>query len=191
FPFIVLRQAELLSGAADHVAPDVTDAIGTTPPTRSGLKAPEAQDGINIRAAPGFVDPDIVGELIGQCERLMDRFAVFETGDGSGAAATGPITDIGEVLIQRGRYNSRYAAMYHPWIRVSDPLGTGSLLLPPTGHVLGCYALTDIERGVFKAPANVVIRGASAFSTDVTTGEQDVLNPAGVNVLRNLDGLGN
>jgi len=190
FPFFVQGEPELLANGDDD-APSRTDVIGTSTPNRSGLKALEAQDGINILAAPGFIHPDIVGELIGQCERLMNRFAVFETGAGSGAAATGPITDINTVLIQRGQYNSRYAAMYHPWIRVADPLGTGSLLLPPTGHVLGCYARTDIERGVFKAPANVVIRGASAFSTDVTTGEQDVLNPAGVNVLRSLDGLGN
>jgi hypothetical protein len=55
---------------------------------------------------------------------------------------------------------------------------------------LGAYARTDNERGVFKAPANVVLRGIAGFTATVPDGEQDLLNPAGVNVLRRFDGLG-
>jgi uncharacterized protein len=169
------------------------DVIGSDSPPRTGLKALEAQDGINIIAAPGLakqrfdaLDTDgailIVGELIAQAERKMDRFAVFESNDED---------DIGQVLQFRNKFNSRFGAEYHPWLRVRDPATDLIIPLPPSGHVMGAYARTDNERGVFKAPANVVVRGISGFTHDIPDGEQDILNPAGVNVLRRFDGLGN
>ena len=99
--------------------------------------------------------------------------------------------DITQELAVRGQFNSRFAAMYHPWVRVLDPATNTTIAQPPAGHVIGCYARTDNDRGVFKAPANVVVQGISGFSRVVVDGEQDLLNPAGVNVLRTFDGLGN
>jgi phage tail sheath protein FI len=72
-----------------------------------------------------------------------------------------------------------------------DPITNLIIPVPPSGHVIGAYARTDNERGVFKAPANVVVRSISGFTHDIPDGEQDILNPAGVNVLRRFDGLGN
>lgn len=166
---------------ADGTASDA-DVVGTDVPPRKGLKALEAQDGVSVIACPGRTDSDVVNELIGQAERRMDRFAVFESTD-----AENPVT----VLTERALYNSRYAAMYHPWVSVLDPLTGSNIDLAPSGHVIGAYARTDIERGVFKAPANVVLRGINGFTRNVPDGEQDLLNPAGVNVLRRFDGLGN
>jgi hypothetical protein len=160
--------------------------IGLDIPPRSGLKAIEAQDGINIIAAPGFTDILEVSELIAQAERRMDRFAVFE----SSFDPTLPPPEVPAVLTERGNYNSRFGAMYHPWLLALDPLTGTTIPLPPSGHVVGAYARTDNDRGVFKAPANVVLRGISGFTQDVTNGEQDLLNPAGVNVLRRFEGLG-
>jgi phage tail sheath protein FI len=149
---------------------------------RTGLKALEAQDGVSIIAAPGQVTVNVIGELIGQAERTLDRFAVFESPNDP---------DINVALKLRGGFNSRFAAMYFPWVQVLDPATNTTIDLPPAGHIIGCYARTDNERGVFKAPANVTIRGISGISINVPDGEQDVLNPAGVNVLRTFDGLGN
>lgn len=173
------RPLQFGAGAPDSpVSP--SDVVGGELPRR-GLGALAGQDGINLIAAPGFTNQSVVNALISQAERLQDRFAVFESDNQA---------DVNDVLVQRGLYNSSYAAMYHPWLRIRDPLGGGDITVPPSGHVLGAFARTDNDRGVFKAPANVVLRGVLGFGRDVSTGEQDVLNPQGVNVLRRFDGLG-
>jgi phage tail sheath protein FI len=182
FPLFVNGQAVALTSGGDGTISDI-DFIGIDQAgNRTGLKALEATDAINIIAAPGQTDVNVVGELIGQAERRLDRFAVFESSNQQ---------DITQVLAVRGQFNSRFAAMYHPWVQVLDPATNTTIAQPPAGHVIGCYARTDNDRGVFKAPANVVVQGISGFSRVVVDGEQDLLNPAGVNVLRTFDGLGN
>jgi uncharacterized protein len=171
-----------LAGGTEGADVEGIDVIGSDAP-RSGLKTIEAQQGISIIAAPGLADLDgVVGEMIAQAERGQDRFAVFE----SIAADDEPT----EALAQRGVFDSKYAAMYYPWVEVLDPVTRARIAVPPSGHVLGAYARTDNDRGVFKAPASVPVRGLLAFSRVVSDGEQEVLNPAGVNALRRLDGLG-
>jgi uncharacterized protein len=188
----------LLTGGTDGSGADETDIIGNSTLPRSGLKTLEATDGISIIAAPGWVSGGhgglndfVVAELIGQAERKLDRVAVFETIDGAPFATTGAPVDVNALLHERGKWNSQYAAMYAPWVTVLDPLTNTSINVPPSGHVIGAYASTDNLRGVFKAPANVVIQNIGGFSRDIPTAEQDLLNPAGVNVLRNFPGLGN
>ena len=73
--------------------------------------------------------------------------------------------------------------MYYPWVKVSGPDGR-PLAVPPSGHLAGIYARSDTERGVHKAPANEVIRGALEAAQQITKGEQDTLNPVGVNCIR-------
>ncbi len=149
---------------------------------RTGLKALEVQEGVSIIAVPGQTSENVIGELIGQAERKLDRFAVFESANDA---------DIQVVLALRGQFNSRFGAMYHPWLQVLDPVTDTTINVPPSGHIIGAYARTDNDRGVFKAPANVTVRGVSGFARVVPDGEQDLLNPAGVNVLRTFEGLGN
>jgi phage tail sheath protein FI len=98
----------------------------------------------------------------------------------------------------RGRFDSKYGALYHPWIEILDPtqrLAQGApqdrLLLPPSGFVAGIYARSDIERGVHKAPANEVVRGLTKFESNINKARQDVLNPEGINALRFFEGRGN
>ncbi|MGH6628828.1 MAG: phage tail sheath family protein, partial [Burkholderiales bacterium] len=62
--------------------------------------------------------------------------------------------------------------------------------VPPSGHVAGIYARNDTERGVHKAPANEIVRGALETELTLTKGEQDVLNPMGVNCIRSFTGRG-
>ncbi len=71
-------------------------------------------------------------------------------------------------------------------IRVADLSGSGSTskLIPPGGHMAGIYNRTDSERGVHKAPANEVVRGAIDLELRLSKGEQDTLNPIGVNCIR-------
>jgi phage tail sheath protein FI len=80
--------------------------------------------------------------------------------------------------------DTTYAAFYFPWIKIFNPTVNQDSIIPPSGHIAGIYAKTDIERGVFKAPANVVVNGATGLQFQITKGEQDILNPRGVNCLR-------
>jgi phage tail sheath protein FI len=84
---------------------------------------------------------------------------------------------------------SSYAAMYHPWLQVYDPVTKKPGFVPPSGSVAGVFSRTDVSRGVHKAPANETII-CTGLSTNYTTGEQDILNPAGVNLIRALPGQG-
>ena len=81
-----------------------------------------------------------------------------------------------------------FAAWYFPWIKVFDPgdpaadsTGDGSLAVPPSGHVAGIYARVDTQRGVHKAPANEVVRGALDVTHAISKADQEALNPKGVN----------
>jgi phage tail sheath protein FI len=76
-----------------------------------------------------------------------------------------------------------------------DPVTQATLLVPPAGHVAGVYAATDQTRGVHKPPANVDLRGIvtndlpgnkKPLSYTASKGDQDVLNPRGVNVIRDF-----
>jgi hypothetical protein len=89
-------------------------------------------------------------------------------------------------------YDTQYAALYYPWIKVADMTGSNGAmrLVPPSGHMAGIYARSDAERGVHKAPANEVVSGANGLAVQVTKGEQDMLNPIGVNCIRSFPGRG-
>jgi phage tail sheath protein FI len=86
-------------------------------------------------------------------------------------------------------YDSNYAALYYPWIKVPGP-DNRPMAIPPSGYMAGIWARNDMERGVHKAPANEVIRGALETVTPITKGEQDTLNPIGVNCIRSFAGRG-
>jgi phage tail sheath protein FI len=81
--------------------------------------------------------------------------------------------------------DSKYGGYYFPWIQV-----VGGKYIPPSGHVAGIYARSDAERGVHKAPANEIVRGCVGLKYHVTKGEQDVLNPKGINCIRSFPGRG-
>ena len=162
----------------------------------TGLAALGDIDDIAIVALPDsgdMVDVDAsfatASMLVGHAERLRYRIAVVDAPRQS---------SMNEIRNFRGRFDSKYAAMYHPWIEILDPTERASqgapqkrLLLPPSGFVTGIYARSDIERGVHKAPANEVVRGLTRFEMNINKGRNDVLNPEGVNCLRFFEGRGN
>jgi|ERR1043166_6731334 phage tail sheath protein FI len=126
-----------------------------------------------------FVSSAIAQLIVTHCENLRFRFAVIDSaksqdpGDPRNAIA-----------------DSSYAAFYYPWILTSDPSTGARKLIPPGGHVLGVYARSDTERGVFKAPANETLRGALDLEVDINDQIQDTLNPKGVNAIRSFPGRG-
>lgn len=192
---IPLKKLEQQSGTDDTGDFDVSDYQGIEhelldPFTnlsigvqRSGLRGLSEIDDISLVCVPE--EPSVVGlrgVLIDHCEELKYRFAILQT---SREEATS--TNIGTLKPDR---ESKYAALYFPWINVFDPLTGNQRLVPPGGHIAGIYARSDNDRGVHKAPANVVVRGASSLQIMVTKEQQAILNSKGVNVIRAFPGRG-
>src|SRR5262249_40269364 len=162
----------------------------------TGLEALGEIDDIAIVALPDSGAMDSLDEsqlcadaLLSHCERERYRIAVVDAP---------PNSSLSQVREFRGKFDSKYGAMYHPWIEILDPLfptvpgvPPRKLLLPPSGFVTGIYARSDIERGVHKAPANEVVRGLTQLEININKARQDVLNPEGVNCLRFFEGRGN
>ena len=166
---------------------------------RDGLGGLEAVDEITMILAPdamaayqaGVLDMDglkaIQLGMIAHCERMGDRVAILDTPPDLNAQQAQ------EWRMTTAGYDSKYAALYYPWINVADPTPNApstTITIPPSGHMAGIWARNDGERGVHKAPANEVIRGVISLPINLTNSEQSVLNPNGVNCLRIFAGRG-
>jgi len=150
------------------------------PARRTGIQCLRNEDEISLVAAPGFTAPAVVLALTAHCEAMRYRFAVLD-------GPPPPADTIADVRAARQPLDTKYAALYHPWLHVPDPFpvnpaAAGDYAVPPSGHVLGVYARTDAERGVHKAPANEVVRGIVGLRRALNKAEQDLLNPFPVNV---------
>lgn len=184
----------LLDGGNDGQRPTASEYEGTakdTDPFKTGLKAFEDIEDISIVAAPGSTfgyDKEystqastITNLLISHAERMKYRIAVLDSGENQTIAA---------VRAMKARLDSKYAAFYYPWVRVLDPVTQQEIHLPPSGFVSGIYARNDVERAVYKAPANEVVRLAIGFEKTLNKAQQEVLNPEGINCFRFFEGRG-
>lgn len=155
------------------------------------LAAFELVDEIAIVAAPGMLADSTRVAIDAHCRKMGDRFAILD----------GPPTQTDQTKLTRATpdgdmpKSTDYAAWYFPWIKVFDPVAKrpdgdapdGIISVPPSGHIAGIYARVDTERGVHKAPANEVIRGALDVTQRLSKAHQESLNPLGVNCIRVLN----
>jgi phage tail sheath protein FI len=156
----------------DYLREDIT-----VPGQSKGLRSFEDLDDISLVYVPNvFGVQGLYEEVVSHCELLKDRFAIVDVPKG--------ITDFAKPG------ESKFAAAYFPWIKVVDSSSGNQLLVPPGGFVAGVYARVDSERGVQKAPANEVVRGAVGLEFLVSKDEQDVLNSRGINCIRDFGGRG-
>lgn len=175
-----------LTGGSDgkvaNVNPNVYMGEDNGPGKRSGLAAFLENVDVSIMAIPGVTAPEVQAALIAHCENCKSCFAILDV----------PIDrkKTNDVVEFRDMYDTTYAAMYHPWLEMFDPLAKRSAYFPPSGAMAGIYARTDNERGVHKAPANEIVRGCTGLSCNYNEGEQDILNPKGVNLIRAFTGRG-
>ena len=180
---------------AAPAAADPDDYLGDVA-DRTGFGGLEAVDEITMVAVPdlmsayqqGALDREAVlavqNGLISHCELMGDRVAIID-----------PLPDLKPQQVRtwrvdEARFDSKYAALYYPWVKVWDPATSATVLVPPSGHMAGIWARNDETRGVHKAPANEVIRGPVSLATQITKAEHDLLNPLGVNCLRAFPGRG-
>ena len=190
-----------------------TSLVGTASKP-GGLTLLEAIDDVSIVAAPGFTDPASYDALIGHCEHRLrqDRVAILDTPEdvddvgrllevatagvptGPGGAQPAEAPERPGAPAARGLRppNSAdgYATTYYPWLVVVDPVSGAKTTAPPSGHMAGVWARVDAARGVHKAPANTNIIGALDLVRRVSKGDQELLNPAGVNCIRYFTGEG-
>jgi phage tail sheath protein FI len=174
--------------SADDYVGDVSE--------RTGFGGLEAIDDVTMVAVPdlmsayqqGVVDLETVQAvqlgMIAHCELMGDRVAIIDPPPGLNAQ------QVKEWRMDKAGYDSKYAALYWPWIKVFDPTAGRNVYVPPSGHVAGVWGRNDDTRGVHKAPANEVIRGAVTLETQITKTEHGLLNPVGINCIRAFPGGG-
>jgi uncharacterized protein len=189
-------KAALVGGTVSgpvRVTPD--EYVGNSA-DRTGFGGLEAVEEITMVAAPdlmalyqaGVVDMDglkaVQLAIIAHCELMGDRVAILDTPPDYNAQ------QVKEWRQDKAGYDSRYATLYWPWIKVFDPVAGQVTFVPPSGHIAGIWARNDGERGVHKAPANEIVRGAIALELNLTRAEHDQLNPIGINCVRTFPGRG-
>lgn len=175
-----------LAGGSDGTAASLSagDFIGEDfgPGKRTGIQAFIDNDVVSIMAIPGVTDPNVQLSLVAHCESLGSRFAILDL--------PREVTKVQDVLAHRDLFDSSYCALYNPWLQVFDPLDKRNIFIPPSGTIAGVYSRSDSTRGVQKAPANETLRGVVGLDVQYNNGEQDILNPAGVNLIRAFTGQG-
>ncbi len=168
------------------------------------LAALESIDAVAIVATPGLDGNSVWDPMVEHCDRCEDRFAIFD--------CPPQVETDGELDLQLLNYdsannvlpkNTKHAAFYFPYLAVVDPAKQlqdldparkvqpkyrGRIYVPPSGHIAGIYARTDEERGVHKAPANAGVIGAMNVKYYIGRPKHELLNPQGVNVIRNING---
>jgi uncharacterized protein len=161
-------------------------ADNADPDLRTGLQALRNVEQISIVGIPGRVSARVQQALIDHCELMRYRFAVLDS-------RPEPTDTIADAQDQRQQFDTKYAALYYPWLSIPEPFPenvatVGEHAIPPAGHVIGVYARTDIDRGVHKAPANELVRGIVGLRRKVNKEQQDILNPypANINVIRDF-----
>lgn len=177
--------AEMSGGSNGSISSvSATDFIGTDNGAgrRTGIQSFVDNDVVSIIAVPGVTEPNVQLTLTAHCENLASRFAVLDIPRDA--------KKVQDVIAHRDIFDSDYAAMYHPWLEVFDPLDKKNIAIPPSGAIMGIYARSDNTRGVHKAPANEVVRACVGLDCQFNKGEQDILNPKGVNLIRAFPGQG-
>jgi phage tail sheath protein FI len=162
---------------------------------RLGLQALAPLDTLDLICAPDIMRPRQPGalaldpvavrtmqvEVLTHCDTLGDRFALLDAL---------PRAAVSEVLQHRQGLSGTNGALYYPWVRVPGGPAATRGFVPPCGHVAGVYARSDQGRGIHQAPANEVLEGVLDLESNLTSVEQDQLNPAGVNCVRAFPGRG-
>ena len=186
----------LAGGAAPQQAPVTPDDYAGNPADRTGFGGLEEIDPVTMVCVPdlmaayqqGTIDLEGVQAvqlaMIAHCELMGDRIAILDPPPGLNAQ------QIREWRVEKAGYDSRFAALYWPWVKVFDPLSGVTVFVPPSGALAGIWSRNDDTRGVHKAPANEVVRGVISVETQITKGEHDLLNPTGINCIRAFPGRG-
>jgi phage tail sheath protein FI len=191
-----VKQEQPLAIESKLLAPAAASDFRGEVTERTGIEGIEALDDVTMLVVPDLMTPmpgqdldldtikSVQSMMIAHCEKMGDRVAILD------APPNMKPQEIKKWRMDVAGYDSSYATLYYPWIQISDPVTDRSKLVPPSGHMAGIWARSDNTKGVHKAPANEIVRGATGLAYNVTKGEQDVLNPDGINCIRAFPGMG-
>ena len=192
---VPLAETDLTGGSSEVAGFVPEDISGTTTGDRSGLHSFDKVQDLNLLAAPPSLTTNIIpantfthNALLLYCESRSDCFAILDAPSGLERQYA-----VNYRLNVMGA-DSRWGAMYWPHIYVSDPLGTGSepsILIPPSGAVMGKYAYVDgvptPEGGVASSPAGPThfgkVNNVLGLEFEADKEDHAALNEAGVNVI--------
>ena len=157
--------------------------------TSGGVSHLDRVDLFNLLCVPGETDPATLSLLEGYCRThralLIADCAESDTYDILSSTSKPDSSITGD--------NAINAALYFPWINAPDPLQENRRrAFPPSGFVAGIYAKTDVNRGVWKAPAGIEasLTGVSGVTQTLTDMENGVLNLKAINCIRNFSVYG-
>jgi phage tail sheath protein FI len=193
YPLLNAKKPEALKDGKNGISSiEYLDSTNQT----IGIHAFDTVDEINIVAAPDIADlpgsRGIILEMLKYCSLRGDCFFVADPPHGLSVSSVKDFKE-GAGDYTGNSFNSSYGALYYPWVFVNDPLTGKKKLIPPSGSIVGTYAYVDSTRGVHKAPAGTTdgyLDTVVGVEKIVTKGEQETLNPLGINVIRSLpDGI--
>ena len=161
----------------------------------NGFYAFDKIDTINLLAVPEAVDRSVHLKGYGYCEQRKDCLYIADCQQSTINTAD----DVVNYKLAQGLYsgqnslNSKYGALYAPWVSVFDPRTGKGIKIPPSGAVAGRYAGVDQSRGVHKVAAGIEdgrLLSVLDVDKDFNDADQAKLNPLGINVIRKFPGVG-
>lgn len=181
-----------LSGGSDGLPadPDDQDALLIGSPTAfTGLYAlsePEQID-IDLLAVPGHSSTGVIEAMIDVCQNYRtDCLAIVDPPFG---------LTVKEIVawqngihpLNNSRFDTDFAALYWPWVKIRDNFARVDVWVPPSGSVLAVYARSDSLAAPWYAPAGAT-RGIVPNILDVFTrptleerdlmyGDRNCINP--------------
>lgn len=177
---------QFLADGADGLTPTDNDYIGSSTDPKSGLYLFDDVIDLNFFAIPGITTVDVQTAAVGYADGRQDTMVILDAPEW---------TDLPQEVYNYRMFelnaDSSYAALYYPWLIVRDPnVDDARISVPPSGHVAGQYAFVGATRGVHVAPANIPLRNVIGLTHYANDGDQDLLNPVGINTIRFFPGEG-
>jgi phage tail sheath protein FI len=141
---------------------------------------------LNLLCAPGVTDSGLQAKIAAYAEKRM-ALALLD----AEVAAANP-----SLLLQYAQSStltpSQNAALFGPWLQLSDPLSGQTRTTAPSGAVAGIYARHDAATGVWKSPAgqNASLLDITGVEFAISTAQDTALANAALNTIRTLPGVG-
>jgi uncharacterized protein len=186
-----------LSGGRDSAALQQQDYSGSLA-NKTGLFALEKADLFNLLCIPpdtrqGDTPSAVYKEAMEYCKDRRAMLIVDPPHDWDSASDITQNQNKGLTDLGLSGLNARNVALYFPRVLQADPQREGQIdTFAPSGIIAGVMASTDVQRGVWKAPAGIdaALNGVQGLQVNLTDDENGTLNPLGINCLRTFPVIG-
>ncbi len=185
------------TGGVDSLPLTVLDYAGSVE-HNTGIYALETANIFNLLCIPpdkreGETHPSVYRQAMEYCEKRRAMLLIDAPSGWKSASDILNDRNYQSISSETTAGSGRNAALYFPRVKANDPLRNNKTdTYVPSGSIAGMIARTDLQRGVWKAPAGMeaVLHGAQELSVQVSDADNNLLNPLGVNCLRSFQGSG-